>query len=353
MIDLDDEASLAAADPGRMLGSVASLAEHCRHGYELGRSAEGIASADGVTSVTFCGMGGSAVAGEVLRALYRERLGVPVDVNRSSVLPEYCGPHTLVVASSYSGGTDETLACFREALARGCRIVPIASGGALAAEAREADLGVVEVPGGFVPRAAFGYLSLATLGALENAGLLPPAENDVREAIGGLSALAPRLGPSAHREENPAKELAWQIGDRVPVIWGAEGIGSVAAARWKAQFNENAKIPAWASSLPELDHNEVVGWAPGEGTHSFVVALRHGGEPADVVKRFGPSIRIAAESGAVVEEVWGAGRSALARLLSLVQMGDFVSTYHALAHGIDPSPMDAIDRLKAALAEAG
>jgi glucose/mannose-6-phosphate isomerase len=183
-------------------------------------------------------------------------------------------------------------------------------------------------------------------------GLLPDPRADVDEAVAAVDALGARLGPGVPRADNPAKELAWRIGDGLPVIWGADGIGAVAAARWKAQFNENAKVPAWWSSLPELDHNEIVGWAPGRGKGWFVVALRHDGEPADVVARFGLSMRIAEESGAVIQEVWGAGRSALARLLTLVQMGDFVTTYHALAHEVDPTPMEAIDRLKTALDEA-
>jgi glucose/mannose-6-phosphate isomerase len=351
--DLDDLGALRAGDPGGMLDIVASLPAHARVGYAAGRAVTDLPSVDDVSAVTFCGMGGSAVAGDVLRALYRRRLGVPFDVHRSPVLPAYCGPHTLVIASSYSGSTAETLACFREAVARGCRVIALSSGGPLAAEAREGGYAVVPAPPGFMPRAALGHLAFGAIGALEAVGLLPNAAPDVDETVSELTEIAGRLGPEVPRATNDAKELAWQLGDRVPVIWGAEGIASVAAARWKTQFNENAKVPAWTSSLPELDHNEVVGWTRPAGDAHMVIALRDEDEHPDVAARFPLSLEIARAAGCVTAEEWAAGRSALARLCSLILMGDFTTTYAALARGIDPTPIGAIDRLKAALAESG
>jgi glucose/mannose-6-phosphate isomerase len=177
-------------------------------------------------------------------------------------------------------------------------------------------------------------------------------EQDLEEATAELDELAAACAPSAPSAVNRAKRLAGRIGDRTPVVWGGEGIGSVAAARWKTQFNENAKVPAWASSLPEVDHNEVVGWSQGAGSRSFLVALRHEGEPADVAARFAPSLDIVRSAGADVEEVWASGGSALSRFLSLSLLGDFTTSYLGIARGIDPTPIEAIERLKRALAEA-
>jgi glucose/mannose-6-phosphate isomerase len=351
--DLDDLGALRAGDPGGMLDIVAALPAHAREGYAAGRAVTDLPSVDDVSAVIFCGMGGSAVAGDILRALYRHRLGVPFDVHRSPVLPAYCGPHTFVIASSYSGSTAETLACFREAVVRGCRVIALSSGGPLAAEARQAGYAVVPAPPGFMPRAALGHLAFGAIGALESVGLLPPAAGEVEETVSELTAIAGRLGPEVPRASNDAKELAWQLGDRVPVIWGGEGIASVAAARWKTQFNENAKVPAWASSLPELDHNEVVGWTRPAGDGYMVIALRDEDEHPDVAARFPLSLDIAREAGCVTAEEWAAGRSALARLSSLILMGDFSSTSAALARAADPTPIGAIDRLKTALTEAG
>ena len=274
---------------------------------------------------------------------------MPVEVNRSPELPAYAGPRTMVVVSSYSGNTAETLASFEEAVARGCRVLPITSGGTLAARADELGLGAVRIPGGYMPRAALGYLALSLLGAMEAVGLLPRLADDVDEATGELDRLVEALGPDLPTDRNEAKALAERIGHRQPVVWGADGLGAVAAARWKTQLNENGKVPAWSAALPELDHNEVVGWYADRGAGSFVVALRHEGEHDDVAVRFPISLEIARDAGAITEEVWATGRSALARFLSLAIMGDFVSCYVGLRQGVDPSPIAAIDRLKAFL----
>jgi glucose/mannose-6-phosphate isomerase len=256
------------------------------------------------------------------------------------------------MSSSYSGNTAETLALFEEARARGCRVIALTSGGELESRADEGGVPVVRVPGGLMPRAAFGYTSMASVGALVAVGLSPSFDEDLAEAVGELERIVGTDGPAVAALSNDAKGLALRLVGRVPVVWGAEGFARVAAARWKTQFNENAKIPAFASSLPELDHNEVVGWSSGQGDPFAVVALRHDGEDPDVAGRFPLSLEIARSSGAVVEEVRASGRSALARLLSLVQRGDLVSTYLGIARGVDPSPIDAIVRLKAALADA-
>lgn len=352
MIDLDDASAVRAADPGGMLAAVAALPEHCREGYRAGRSAAQLPSGEGLSAIAFCGMGGSGVSGDVIRALYAERLRLPVEVVRGPALPEFCGPHTLVLCSSYSGNTAETLSCFEESVRRGCRIAAVTSGGGLGQRAGELELASVVVPAGFQPRAALGYLSLGALGALEEIGLIPALAGDLEEAAAELGSLAARLGPERPAADNLAKRLALAIGDRTPVVWGAEGIGAVAAARWRTQMNENAKVPALSASLPELDHNEVVGWSEGAGEGFFLVVLRHEREHPDVALRFPVSIRIAEESGMEAKEVWTAGLSPLARLLGLVMIGDFTSVYLALLRGVDPTPTVAIERLKRALAEA-
>ncbi len=350
MIDLDDAVALRAADPSDMLGAVAALPSHVRDAYENGRSATGLPDLDGLTSVVCCGMGGSAVAGDVLKASFRERLGVPVDVNRSPILPEFAGPHTLVVVSSYSGNTAETLSAFHEAVERGCRVLAITGGGTLGAECAARGLAVVRVPGGFQPRAAVGHLTFAMLGALEAAGLLPRLADDVADVVGELELGVAGLGPDLPTDRNRAKALAGAIGDRIPVVWGTDGVAAVAAMRWKTQMNENGKVPAFASAMSELDHNEVVGWTSPYGERCAVIGLRHGGEPSEIAARFPLSADIARDAGAVYDEVQVATRSLLATLFALVIVGDFTSCYVALRRGVDPTPVAVIDRLKAALA---
>ena len=350
MIDLDDAAALRAADPSDMLGAVAALPSHVAEAYENGRAATGLPELEGITAVVCCGMGGSAVAGDVFKASFRERLGLPVEVSRSPILPEFAGPHTLVVVSSYSGNTAETLAAFHEAADRGCRILAITGGGTLGEECAARGFAAVRVPGGFQPRAAVGHLTFAMLGALEAAGLIPRLADDVAEVGSVLEAGVAGLGPDVPADRNRAKAVAEATGDRIPVVWGTDGVASIAAMRWKTQMNENGKVPAFASAMSELDHNEVVGWTSPYGDRCAVIGLRHRAEPPEIAARFPLSADIAREAGAIYEEVATDARSPLATLFGLVIVGDFTSCYVALRRGIDPTPVSVIDRLKAALA---
>jgi len=347
--DLDDAAALSAGDPSGMLRTVLDLGAQSRAGYAAGVAVR--AEAGGVAAVAMCGMGGSGISGDVVGALYRDRLGIPVAVAKGPVLPAFCGPDTLVVASSYSGDTAETLACFDEAAGRGCRLIAVTSGGALAERARERGVPVVAVPSGFQPRAAIGYLVLGTLGAFETAGVIPPLGDEVDDASAMLDELAAEVGPERPGPDNEAKQLAVAIGDRFPVVWGADGVGAVAATRWKTELNENAKVPAFAAALPELDHNEVVGWSAGMGDRFVLLTLRHEGEHPDVAARFPISVEVAESAGMPHREVRARGATPLAELMSLVMLGSATSVYLAALRGVDPAPIDAINRIKAALAE--
>jgi glucose/mannose-6-phosphate isomerase len=350
VIALDDSAALRAADPSGMLDIVAGLPSDCASAYGAAVGRTDLPSMRDVTSLVFCGMGGSAVAGDVLRAVFRDRLQIPVEVNRSPVLPQHAGPSTLVAICSYSGNTAETLASFHDALARGCRIAVVTSGGTVRELAASNGVPAIDVPGGYQPRAAFGQLGFAWLGALEAMGVLPAISDEVRETVSLLEGLVAANGPDVAGAANQAKQIADFIGDRVPVVWGAEGVASVAAMRWKTQMNENGKVPAFASSMSELDHNEVVGWTRPYGERFAVIALRTDNEHPEIAPRFPLSLEIAERSGAVTAEVSSLGRTPLARLLTLVYVGDITSVYVGLRRGIDPTPVVAIDHLKAALA---
>lgn len=347
-MNLDDSAAMRSADPSGMLDAVLDMADHCRQGYEAGRSTSDLPEGDGVLSVVLCGMGGSAVGGDVVKGLFADRLGVPIDVVRGPILPAFAETRTLVVCSSYSGGTAETLAAFEEAVERGCRVVAITSGGEMAMRAEEASVPVVPVPAGLQPRAALGHLALGLLGALEAMELVPALGGEVAEATEVLDGLAAELGPEA--AGNPAKALAERMLGTIPVIWGAEGLSAVAAMRWKTQLNENSKVPAWWSAMSELDHNEVAAWIDGSGAGHTIVALRDHDEGPGIGPRFPLTARIAEDAGATVVEIAARGHSELARLLSLVAYGDLVSVYLAFLRGVDPTPVDAIMRLKRELA---
>jgi glucose/mannose-6-phosphate isomerase len=343
---LDDPAALAANDPSGMLDVVLGLGGQCRQGFRAGRAGVDLPSGDGITDLVVCGMGGSGVAGDVVEALYRGRLGVPTVVNKAPELPEFCGKDTLVVASSYSGDTAETLACFEEATGRGCRVVAVTSGGELGRRAGARGAGVVLVPSGFQPRAAVGHLAFGVLGALEAMGVIPALGAEVERVARLLEWLGEQIGPAAPTASNPAKAIAAEIGDRFPVVWAAEGIGAVAATRWRTELNENAKVPAFAGELPELDHNEVVGWSTGLGDRFTLLTLRHPLEHPDVAARFPVSVEVARSSGMPHREVRAEGDTPLSCLMWLVMLGSAVSVYLAALRGVDPTPIDAIARIK-------
>jgi len=348
VVDLDDASALAEADPGDMLGAVARMADDIGIGYVEGLKARDLPEAMGITAVALCGMGGSAVGGDVARALYLDRLGVPIEVVRSPSLPEWCETRTLVVSTSYSGGTAETLGSFEEASRRGCRQVVITSGGHIATRSKELDVPVVVVEKGYQPRAALGILSGSLLGVLQAMGIIPTVSAEVEETALVLARLAKELGPAS--VGNRAKAIAGRVLERTPVVWGADGIGATAAMRFKCQLNENGKIPAWWSVMSELDHNEVAAWKDGTGGGNHIIAMRHEGEDDSIAPRFPLSAAIARDAGATTEEIWAEGDSHLTQLLSLIAVGDWVSVYAGLARGVDPTPVEAIERLKRELA---
>ena len=344
---LADPAAISVADPGGMLTLAASLGSQLREGFDTARSTGALPSPEGLRSIALCGMGGSGVAGDVVRSLYADRLPIPVAVVKGYRLPEFCGRDSLVVAVSFSGNTEETLAAYREAASRGCRLVTVCAGGELAALSEADEVARVPVPAQVpVPRAALGYLAAAPIGILDAMGLVPPAEDTVAEAAGVLEELAAAFGPDRTAADNEAKAIALWLAGRTPVVWGSEGLAEAAALRWKTQLNENPKIPAWAGVLPELDHNEVEGWSDGAGTSYGVVILRHPGEHPRTGPRVDATLQAIATSGLEARQVRASGSGPLSWLLSLIMAGDFASTYLAIARGVDPMPVPVLASLK-------
>lgn len=284
-----------------------------------------------------CGMGGSAVGGDLAAAAIGDRAGRPLLTVRDYTLPPGTGADTLVLCSSYSGNTEETLACFEAAGAAGAPRVALTTGGRLADLARAAGVPVIGVPGGMQPRAAVAYM---TVGALECAALCGAAPS-LRAEVEAASALLRELAG----DPEPARELARALDGRVPIVYGA-GLTDAVATRWKAQINENAKLPAFRSTLPEADHNEICGYRPGEFAAVF---LEDEGQHARVRRRIGLTAEIAAEAGLAVERVESRGRTPLERVMSLVFLGDLVSVELAVLAGVDPIPVEALEGLKRVL----
>ncbi len=303
-----------------------------------------------VVFVVMCGMGGSAIGGEVAADLPVGFRRKPLLVNREYDLPAHVGVGTLVIIISYSGETEEALACFAEAGRLGAERFVVAGGGRLAELAQAQGVPCYRFSYQAPSRDAFGYLFAPVVWALGAAGVLEPAETDLTASIAALRAYALALAPSVPSTENPAKTLAYLMFGRVPIIVGSRLTQGV-ARRWKNQLNEHAKTVASWDALPELNHNTSEGFVnPAHFKADCVVLLL--GTSADhpeVAKRRGIFSRHLQRSGVVVQEVVGAGVGLWAEKLTLLALGDWASYYLALLYRTDPAPVLVIDALKAEL----
>jgi glucose/mannose-6-phosphate isomerase len=354
VIDLDDLDAIDKLDSEDVLDAVERFSEQCSEGWEIGRTTRGLPDAAGTDSVVVLGMGGSGVSGDVVQAVVEPRLPVPFRTIKSyGPLPEWIGRNTLVFAVSYSGSTEETLTALEEVHKRGGRAITVSSGGPLAEMAGDNGSAHVAIPPGLQPRASLGYLTLPIFGALVEVGLVPDLQDDVSETIKVLADLQQRCRRTNSRHENPAKDLASRIIGRVPVVYGGYPLGAVAAYRFKCDLNEYGKTPAFWNQLPELDHNEIVGWnqLADITTKKFVaILLRDTEEHERVALRFDITRRLIERNLAEVVEITTEGDSPMARLLSMVLVTQLASIYVGLAYGVDPAPVEVIQKLKAELA---
>lgn len=351
--DLDDLDRLSERDPADFLGSVERFPAQVAEAWRLGAEATDLPSGEGVSALAVLGVGGSGISGDAVRGVLGARSRLPVHTLRGSELPAWVGRNTLVFAVSYSGNTEETLHLFDEAHERGARLIALTSGGAIRERAEAAGAALVRLPNSLQPRAALGYLTIPILLICERLGLGPEIAGEMTGTIELLERRAAEYGRSSPARDNAAKGLAVSLVGKLPWIYGSEGLSEVAAYRWKCQMNECAKVPCSSSFFPELTHNEVVGWSgPAQLTraHGALVVLRHDGESSAMARRIDATLRIIRGSFAFTTEIRAEGSSELARFLDLTYLGDFTSTYLAIAGGVDPAPVEPIDRLKRELA---
>ncbi len=352
-LDLEDPAGFAAVDPSDMLGAVERFGDQVREALSIGRSVADLPPAEGLHAVVVLGMGGSGISGDVVSVLAPPAgLRAPVVTVKGYSLPSWVDSSTLVFAVSYSGNTEETLDCFDQAAEAGARLVAVTSGGRLAELAGESGITTFRIPGGMQPRASLGYLFVPILCCLEGMGIVEGTTAALAGAAGMLDERSSEFGRDSGLDSNPTKRLAKDLAGYVPVIYGSEGPLSVAALRWKAQLNENAKVPAFHNSFPELNHNETVGWQNLEefGSSCHLVVLRERGEHPRVEKRIDITLDLLSGSIGHTAQVCARGENPVERLLDLMYFGDFTSVYLALALGQDPTPVRRIEELKKRLA---
>jgi glucose/mannose-6-phosphate isomerase len=335
--------AIAAADPRGMLGDV--LAQPGQVADALWRvESAGIKRQARRGGLVVCGMGGSAIGGDLAAAAIGTRARAPITVVRGYQLPRWVlEGDALVVCSSYSGDTEETLHCFEAASEAGLPRVAVTTGGKLAAAARDDGVPVIGVPSGMQPRAAVVYMTIAALECAELSGAAPSLRREIDEGGQLLSQLALDWAPGAPGDPLP-KQLARALVGRIPVIYGGPTTTAV-ARRWRAQLNENAKVAAFYGDLPEAHHNEIVGWRHTAAPLTAVV-LEAPGEHQRMYARFDVTEEVVKAGGIEIARVGSRGESPTARVMSLVLMGDLVSVYLAVLLGHDPTPVDAIEDLK-------
>ena len=340
--------TVAAVDPGGMRDIIASLPEQLSVGLKTGEAAP-IPIGD-AQRIFIVGMGGSAIGGDVFAAWLADRSRIPIQVVRDYRLPAHARPEDLLVAVSYSGNTEETLAATAQGIKLGCRVVAVTSGGTLRDLARANKMQVLPVPTGLPPRGAFGHLFgiLAGIGGEWAVGSL---DTELNEAIAHLQKLRTRLRTESGVRSNRAKAIAVRIRAVVPVIYAAPPFVAV-ARRWQTQLNENSKVLAFSSTFPEADHNELVGWMEDSRARAHrAILLRDRDEAPDIRRQLDITVGLMSRK-TKVEQIRDDGSTLVSRMLGILFLGDYVSLYLAALRRVDPLVLKPIQALKAKLAES-
>jgi glucose/mannose-6-phosphate isomerase len=349
-VNLDDVKIYHKLDPEGMLARVKELPMQCRQAWKSMMDFNLPADYHEVNKIVVLGMGGSAIGGDLVRTLVQGECKRPVIIHRDYGLPAFVDNRTLLIASSYSGNTEETLSGFEESLKTEAKKLVMTTGGKLAEMAAANNVPVFKIEYRAQPRAALGHSFLPTLGVLNKLGFIKDRSADVNEAVEVLEKISAKLDDKSALKSNRAKQIAQRLYGCLPVIYGA-GIAAEAAHRWKTQINENSKAWCFHEIFPELNHNATVGFAmPKEVISKIrVILLRSSTFTRRINLRYEVTCELLKQAGITYEFVDGEGQSPLGQMMSLVMMGDFVSYYLAILYNVDPSPVKVISYLKGRL----
>ncbi|UCB43258.1 MAG: bifunctional phosphoglucose/phosphomannose isomerase [Dehalococcoidales bacterium] len=342
-----DNSELKQLDPEDMLARIHEVPWQCQQAWQMAKDFTLPKEYSDINKVLVIGMGGSAIGGDLVSSLVAPEAKLPIIVYRGYDLPAFVDDKTLVIASSYSGNTEETLSTFNQALETGAKKLVITTGGKLKSMADEKGIAVLTFTYRSQPRAALAFSFLPVLCFLQKLRVVGDKSAEVDEALEILQKLSVRIDENQPASKNPARQLAEKLHGHLPVIYGA-GLLSEVAHRWKTQINENSKAWAFHEVFPELNHNAVVGYQfpPELAEKILVVLLRSSLLARPIQLRYEVTCQLLERAGVGYEFVDGEGRAPLSQMLSLVLFGDYVSYYLAILHRIDPSPVEAINYLK-------
>ncbi|KPK39411.1 MAG: hypothetical protein AMJ78_08555 [Omnitrophica WOR_2 bacterium SM23_29] len=348
MKTLDDLREIEKLDKSDMLNLLLEFPTQCRHAVRIGELFSIPSPYRKVNNIVFSGLGGSAIGADLIRSYVIDEIRIPMFVNRDYTLPNFVGKDTLFFACSYSGDTEETLSSYEEAKRKGAKIIALSSGGKLEAKSKNDGVPFISIPKGYPPRTALGYSFFPPLVVLSKYGFIPDKEEEINEAISGMSNLRGRiLNPQIKVNKNCAKRLALDLRDKYIIIYAANRYVDSVVTRWKGQLAENSKALASSHVFPEMNHNEIVGWVnPKRLLKDFVVViLRDKGEHPRVARRIEITKAIIKKKSKIIE-VRSKGGGLLSRIFYLIYLGDFVSFYLAILNDVDPTPVDTITYLK-------
>ncbi len=353
-IELDDPKIFQELDPEGMLRRIHEFPAICEQAWQMAMDFDLPRSFSQINKVIVLGMGGSAIGGDLVSSLLLPEARLPIFVQRDYYLPPFADEQTLVIASSYSGETEETLTAFEQALDSPAKKLVITTGGRLGALAEQHKVPAFIISYHAQPRAALPFSFLPLLCFLQRLGITADKSGDVKEMFEVLKGLAEHINEKVPSSENPAKQLAQKLYGKLPVVYGG-GLTAQVAHRWKTQFNENSKAWSFFEIFPELDHNAVVGYQfPAELASRMVVLMLNSSLLGKRIQlRYQITGEILKEAGIESQSIEGRGNCALSQMMSLVLLGDYVSYYLALLYRVDPSPVKVITYLKQQLAELG
>jgi len=350
---LDDLEIISKIDKSGMVDTLAKFPEQIKETMDIMDSTE-LNSCFKVDNIIVSGMGGSAISGDILQSLFRNRFDIPIFVTRAYNLPKWANKNTLVISQSYSGNTEETLSTFKHANQKKCKIIGISSGGKLQEYCEKRDISHILIPPGFAPRAATAYMLFSAILSIKKTGLFEGSiEPEIEETLELTDELRNSNKKTVPEKDNFSKQIANMIASTIPQVYGWE-IYDPIARRWCTQFNENSKIIARYDSIPECNHNDIVGWSQNRKISKKFSCLLFRDEKIESVyisKRLDFMKTLFKEVAANVVEIQIKGKKKLAKMMYAMYLGDFVSCYLAILNGIDPTPVDIITELKGALAE--
>ncbi|MEP2446483.1 MAG: bifunctional phosphoglucose/phosphomannose isomerase [Balneola sp.] len=337
-------------DSGNMWGLMSDFPKHWKEVMKLTEDVELNIDRSRIKNICFAGMGGSAIGADLIRAYSLKSCPYPVQVNRHYEIPNYINENTLFIACSFSGNTEETLTALYSAMAKGAQIIGVTSGGELKKHAIEHEFDYIQIPGGMPPRAALAYSFVPLFRIFQTLEYLDESDSVLDDTY---NLLSDGVSKFIDIDDNDALALARELNESLPIIYSDALLMEPVNLRWRGQIEENSKMLVYGNLIPEMNHNEIVGWEhiahlAGRLT---VVMLKDRDDNPRVTKRMEIVKELVMDQALSVIEISTIGNSRLERMFSLVQLADWVSMYLALLNEIDPTPIAKIDILKSKLAE--